>query len=374
MIKVGNTTKNNIKVGSRTPSTIKVGSRQVWPTGYYYVLTYKRTNYSSGTKLLPNASNYATFTCDYKKYSVGGTLVSTEEVLAVPSAAYCVNSVEELRFDKDNYGTTQVAADTAATVNLSYRGASTTATVSVGSNTSTLYSTITPIVLSDSEVGASGGTLTYTGGDYTTVRRWTSGIDEPYATGAAGFSLPAQNSSVSTVYAYAISATKTITINSLDNNQTGAQTYYDLVSDNYGNNSANVTVRVYQAKNSYHQTSNYYIWNPDTNEAYPQSGILVPTSPAGYIKFQVRQATTTTWDSGYQSSSSTNTLNHSSYSYSYQSFMGGGCITGIGYYDSNYTLQANYSANQGSQQRISGIFCTSQSPSFNLVLQVTQPY
>lgn len=32
MIKVGNTTKNNIKVGSRTPSTIKVGSRQVWPS------------------------------------------------------------------------------------------------------------------------------------------------------------------------------------------------------------------------------------------------------------------------------------------------------------------------------------------------------
>ena len=371
MITVGSAEIDDIKVGSVQIAQVNVASTQVWPTGYYYTLALKQVSYSSGTRLLPTGANYAEFTCYFRKYRTGGTLVETQEVLAIPTASYCVNSITELRFDYDTYKATAVPADSAVTVHLSYQGATTTGTVSIAANSFNYYSTITPIVLSNSEADASGGTLTYTGGDYTTVKRWSSGYDEAYATGAAAFSLPAQNSSVSSLYAYAISATKTITVPSLANNQTGGQTYYDLVSDSYGDNGATVSVRIYQAQNSYHQTSDYSFWDPDNSQAYAMN-ISIPASPAGIIKFQIRQVTVTTWDSGYQSSTSTNIISHSSYTYQAVPYMNGGCISNIGYYDSTYTLQANNTANTGSSTRVSGIICTLQSPSMTLGLTVTQ--
>ena len=372
MIQVGSNEVTDIRVGSLQTIQVNVGSTQVWPTGYYYTLTYKRTTYSSGTKLFTSANNYATFICDYKKYRRNGTLVSTEEVTAIPSAYYCVNYDTQLRFDRSTYGTTQLAENPSVSVDLSYQGATTTGTVAIAANTYSYYATITPIVVTNNSVGASGGSMTYTGGDYTTTRRWTSGDEEAYATGTATFTNPAQNSSVSSVYGYIISNNKTIVLPSLANNTTGGQTHYDFTSESYGDNHATASITIYQAQNSMHQTSGYYVWDVDNNKAFEQN-ITVPKTPAGYIKFQVRKVTSTTWDSGYEGGVSTDTLNHSSYTYQNVPYMNGGCITSIGYWDSNYTLQANYSANTGNTSRVSGIICTSQSPSFTIALTVTQP-
>ena len=376
MIKVGTTPVIDFNVGGRGVAQIKISTTPVWPDGYYYALVFKSVSYSSGNSVSAyHGDSYATFECYYKKVrSSDDAVLETTTVTASPSAYAFTNVYDNLHFDYANYKGTAVPASSTTQVTLSY-GAATpiTATFSFGGNTSYDTASITPIVLDSSVVAAGGGQVTYTGGDVTISRAWTSGYSEQLSSGTAQFSNPAYNSSVSTVYGVITSYTKTATINSLANNQTGGQTYYSFTSDAYGDNGATVSVTVYQSTNGMHQTSSYAFWDPDNDEAYPQAGITIPASPAGYVKFEIARTTTTSWDSGYPSSTTGATIHHSDYTYSNDSVGTAQCITNIGWYDSLYVLQANYSANTGSGMRMSLIRCTANDQSFDMGLLVTQP-
>ena len=377
MIELGTSEITAIELGSTSISLIELGTDQVWPAGYYYTLTLQQVNYSSASNSVhASGSDYVTFTCYYRKLrSSDDTVIETTSVTASPSATYFKNTSGKLSFDVSTYYATTVSASSSKQVTLSYGSASSiTATFSFSGNTSYDTASITPIVLDSSVVAAGGGQVTYTGGDVTISRAWTSGYSEQVTSGtAAQFSNPAYNSSVSTVYGVITSYTKTATINSLLNNQTGGQTYYSFTSDAYGDNGATVFVTVYQSTNGMHQTSSYAFWDPDNDEAYPQAGITIPASPAGYVKFEIARTTTTSWDSGYPSSTTGATIHHSDYTYSNDSVGTAQCITNIGWYDSLYILQANYSANTGSGMRMSLIRCTANDQSFDMGLLVTQP-
>ena len=376
MIELGTREISAIDLGTRGISSIELGTAPVWPAGYHYTLTLKQVNYSSASNSVhASGSDYVTFTCYYRKVrSSDNTVLETNTVTASPSATYFKNTSGQLSFDVSTYYATTVSASSTKQVTLSYGSATPiTATFSFSGNTKYDTASITPIILDSSVVSAGGGQVTYTGGDVTINRVWTSGYSERVTSGtAAQFSLPAYNSSVSSITGYITSYTKTATINSLTNNQTGGQTNYVFTSDAYGDNGATVSVTVHQEKNGMHQSTDYAFWDPDNNVAYSQSGINIPASPAGYIKFEIVRATVTTWDSDYPGSTTTATVYHSDYTYQAVAYSGGGCITSIGWYDSLYILQANYSANTGSNTRISGIICTITSTSETLGLVVTQ--
>ena len=379
MIYVGSSEVSNFNVGGLSVEQINVSTARVWPDGYYYALVFKSVSYSSGNSVSAyHGDSYATFECYYRKVRTSdNTVLETTTVTASPSAYAFTNVYDNLHFDYANYKGTTVPASSTTQVTLSY-GAATpiTATFSFGGNTSYDTASITPIVLDSSVVAAGGGQVTYTGGDVTISRAWTSGYSEQVSSGtAAQFSLPAYNSSAPSIAGYITSYTKTATINSLLNNQTGGQTDYVFTSDAYGDNRATVQVTVHQEKNGMHQTSNYTFWDPDNNVAYPQAGITIPASPAGSIFFEIVRATSTTWDSGYPGSTTTATVYHSDYTYSLEQIVGmQNCVTSIGYGDGLYILKADYSANTGSNIRMSVIKCVSNNSSFkDMYLQITQP-
>lgn len=378
MIELGTSEITAIELGSNSISLIELGTDQVWPAGYHYTLTLKQTTYSSASgSVHASGSDYVTFECYYRKVRTSdNTVLETTTVTASPSATYFKNTNGHLSFDVSTYYATVVSASIMKEVTLSYGSApSITESFSFSGNTSYDTASITPIVLDSSVVAAGGGQVTYTGGDVTISRAWTSGYSEQVSSGtAAQFSLPAYNSSAPSIAGYITSYTKTVIIDSLANNQTGGQTDYVFTSDAYGDNRATVQVTVHQEKNGMHQQEPVYrFWDPDNNVAYPLDGITIPASPAGSIFFEIVRATSTTWDSGYPGSTTTATVYHSDYTYQAVAYSGGGCITNIGYGDSLYILQANYSANTGTNQRISGIICTITSDSKTLGLVVTQP-
>ena len=371
MIKIGTAEATDFKLGAIQVAQINVGTGKVWPAGYTYTLEIKSVNYSSaGNTVHATGSDSVEFECYYKKYRYG-TLVETTTVVAIPSSTYFENRLDRLYFDYDNYKGTTVAASSAMSATLAYGAApSITGTFSFAGNTSHNESTITPITLATSSVGASGATITYTGGVVSTKRVWSSGYEENLGTSDVNFSLPAYNSLVPTLAGYVNGYGKEIMIPSLTNNQTGGQSTYTFTSDSY--NGTTVQIVITQASNGMHQTSQYVVWDPDNSEAYSPN-INVPASPAGYVKFQVRRETSTTYDSGYNAGSTTSTINHSDYTYQAVAYAGGGCITNVGWWDSNYTLQANYSANTSGSMRVSGVIIVANDSSYNLALILNQP-
>lgn len=297
MIEIGNTVITGITIGTTTPDFIDVGSTRVWPDGYYYTLTFKQVDYSSGTRLFATGLNYATFTCYYRKYSMDDTLIETTEVLATPSATYCVASGTQLRWDYDTYKTTVVAANASASVSLSYQGVSCTGTVSIAGNSHSNVYSFTPVVLSATGVTAAGGSLTYTGGEVTTYWQWSSGVQEEKGTDDIHFEYNAPNSQVPSVEGYVDWDSKDIDIPSLGTNTTNSQSYYTFQSEDYGGDVYEFTV--YQAKNS--RTTNTTIWkvrNATTSQYYEDDELVLPQSPGGSFTIQVVTVTYRRWESG----------------------------------------------------------------------------
>ena len=379
MISLQNIEIQSITLGTTNVTEISFGDIPVWPSDFYYTLTYKQTDYSSSDKLYANGQNYATFTCYYRKYrSSNNSLVSTEEVIATPSSStFYVESNDRLYFDYDDYKGTSIPSDSSVAVTLTYRGETATGKCKFQGN-SPSYS-ISPIVLDSSLVDASGGVINYTGGEVTTS--WTSGYVNS-TTPKATFSTYAgcANSQVNTVIGYITSYTSQITIQSLARNATSGQSYYTFTSDSYGGQTVSVTV--YQKQNAPHTTSQYAFWDVRTNAPYGTTLTL----PAAYttgddtfgtIVFCVKYTSYTYYDADPEvTSSGGNSISNTSYDITLYAVQGGGCITSVSRVGSeNWTGSYSPNATQNMKETILVAIDNSSSYSqWSASQQVQQPH
>ncbi len=364
---------NEITLGDTPIVSIEFGSIPVWPSGYYYELVFKNVTYSSNTQLLTSGINFATFTCYYRKYrSSNNTLVSTEEVIATPSSSYCFNEGTKLYFDYDNYKATTLSSDSNQQVSLQYNGVTATGYVSRQGNSSWSSSSISAIVLSSTVADASGGNITYTGGDVTTTTNWTSGYTEAGSTTAADFpSSGATNSQSTNTVGHIIAYTKTVYIPSLANNITSGQSSYTFTSNSY--NGQTVSVTVYQAQNARYQQSSYSFWNPDPTPNVVYSTVNLPAVPgaSSTFRFVVKQTTHTWYDSGYDTTTGGTNINNSNYNVTKYDVLNGGCVTAVNPLGSEM-YEGYYGPNTTGSKKQSIIVAVSTNNDWNATLSVVQ--
>ena len=366
---------NEITLGDTPVVSIDFGDIPVWPSGYYYELEFKNITYSSNTQLLASGANYATFTCYYRKYrSSNNTLVSTEEVIATPSSSYCSNEGTKLYFDYDNYKATAVSADSSASVSLSYNGLTATGYVSRQGNSSRNSYSLSAIVLSSTTADASGGNITYSGGDVTTTTLWSSGYSEnPTTTAIAFTNAAASNNQATSVVGHIISYVKTVYIPSLSNHYTSGQSSYTFTSDSY--NGQTVSVTVYQAQNARYSTQRYEIVDYNTQEEYESDLLTLPATPGSSSSFAISaiKFTSVRYDSGYSESESKSTLSNVTHTLQNQAISNGGCVTSVSPIgDGGWSCY--YSANTSGTTKIT-MLLVSENSSGNVVagLRVQQP-
>lgn len=370
---------NDITLGDTPIVSIEFGSIPVWPSGFYYELVFKNVTYSSNTQLLASRANYATFTCYYRKYrSSNNTLVSTEEVIATPSSSYCFNEGTKLYFDYDNYKATTLSSNSNQQVTLSYNGLTATGYVSRQGNSSWSTSSISAIVLSSTVADASGGNITYTGGDVTTTTNWTSGYTEAGSPTAAEFpSNGAINSQSTNTVGHIIAYTKTVYIPSLANNVTSGQSSYTFTSNSY--NGQTVTVTVYQAQNARYTRSDYAFWNSDNDTIYDNEGkkVNIPATPgaSSTFRFVLKNTSIITYDSNYPPQYTSSSISNSTYTTQVYVAQGGGCVTSVNHPSTGEINYVDYSPNTGTSPRSSIIVCVPNDPSAwsAATLEVYQP-
>ena len=379
MIELQNIEINEITLGTTPVVSIEFGDIPVWPSGYYYELVFKNVTYSSNTQLLTSGINFATFTCYYRKFrSSNNTLVSTEEVIATPSSSYCFNEGTKLYFDYDNYKATTLSSNTNQQVTLQYNGVTATGYVSRQGNSSWSSSSISAIVLSNTVADASGGNITYTGGDVTTTTNWTSGYTEAGSTTAADFPPSgATNSQSTNTVGHIIAYTKTVYIPSLANNVTSGQSSYTFTSNSY--NGQTVSVTVYQAQNARHTTASYAFWNSDNNTIYENNGkrVTLPATPgaSSTFRFVLKNTSIITYDSNYPTQYTSTSISNSTYTTQVYVGQGNGCVTSVSHPSTGEINEVNYSPNPGTIPRSSIIVCIPNDPSAwsTATLEVYQP-
>lgn len=234
MIELQNVEINEITLGTTPIVEITLGDIPVWPSNYTYTLTFKQVNYSSGSSIKANQTNYATFTCYYDKFNSSNVLVLRQEVTAAPSATAFKAYDSSLYFD-DSYNTTQVNAGT-KTATLSYGGKSTTGEFSFQGNYShKYYANAVPDV---SVFPANGGDSSVTDG-YSYLH-WDSGVDgSPSHLNWANYNHPSGNPIL------IIGAAHVLTVPSLGTHETSETTYTLSVQ----NDNSAPTVQITQQAN-----------------------------------------------------------------------------------------------------------------------------
>ena len=377
MIELQNIEINEITLGTIPIVEITLGDIPVWPSGYTYTLTFKQVNYSSGSSIKANQTNYATFICYYDKFNSSNVLVLRQEVTATPSATAFKTYDTSLYFDYDEYKGTQVISGT-KTATLYYNGLSTTGDFTFQGNYAS-YS-ISPIVLDSSLVDASGGVVNYTGGEVTTS--WTSGYTNP-TTQKATFSTygGCSNSQVNTVIGYIISYTSQITIQSLARNATSGQSYYTFTSDSYGGQTVSVTV--YQKQNAMYTTpaaQSYFFYNSDNDTLY-DSSIYVPAVPgaSSTFRFKIKYDPLVWYDADpTKIGTGGRTLKAADYTVNVAVAEGGGCVTSVnivGIQSTSEIYEVNYSPNPSTTtDRSSILVAIANDYSWNTSIQVWQPH
>lgn len=86
MIGLGNNYITALALGNSSVSAVYLGNNKIWPAGISYKIVNPIVNYSSGSSLKPDKTNYATFTGTLQKY-VGDTLESSSEVDLTPAVS-----------------------------------------------------------------------------------------------------------------------------------------------------------------------------------------------------------------------------------------------------------------------------------------------
>lgn len=367
-----------ITFGTTPIKLISFGDTPVWPGDYSYVLYFKSATYSSSTtnKVHATGDDYVTFVCDYAKIRTStGTLVEVEtDVIATPSAQYFIeNNGGKLYYDYYNYKATRVDASTSLPVTLTYRGATTTTTFAFAGNTSSVSSSISPIVLSQSVADASGNNITYTGGDVTTSTNWTSGYSQVTSTTYANFTNAATNSQSTSTVGHIVGYTKTVYIPSLGRNVTSGQSSYTFISDSY--NGQTVSVTVYQAQNARYQNSGYQFWDLRTDTAL--STVTVPaaydgTDTYGTLVLSVKQTLNVWYDADPTVVSSGTTVMNSDYDITINAAASANSITSV-YRTGSENWVANYSPNTSGTTKRSVLVALHNGGQWNATLMVEQP-
>ena len=322
----------------------------------YYTLTYQSKTYSSSdNKVHATGSDYCTFTCRYNKVrSTDDTVISYTAVTATPSATYFTNSNNKLYYNYNSYKGTEVSAGD-ITVTLTYSGLSTTTTMAFAGNTYTTSTSISSVSFSgagsssSNPVPASGRTISYTGGVVTTYRNWSSGYQDVASTQNAAFASVANTKSAGFV-GVVNSTNKTINIPSLSTTVLDAG-YYPFVSNSY--NGATISFNVYQDNNTLTSSSTTYKFYDTGNT---QITNVVVSSSAGTMEFYTKQFVERHYKSGSSGKTETK-LTASSYSVSYTSTAGGGCVQSV-MAVSTYNYLVAYSPNSTRYQRISAVIAT----------------
>ena len=363
MIDLQGTQPISISLGDVEVSEISLGGTIVWPVGMYYQLTlqsgqpvYSNTSTSSGS-LYASASNSCTFKCYYDKYNSSNVRISRQEVYATPSSSKFIADGYSLKYDKDEYGTTQVSGGT-KTATLTYNGISTTGDFSFYGNYShKYYMNAVPDV---SVFPASGGDCSVSDG-YSYLH-WDSGdnSDTTYLTWVDTSTMHPSGNPVIIIGNY-----HTLSVPSLGTHIAPETTYTLKVS---GDNSAPY-VTVTQAANTatHYDSSILYLYG--TDEEIPQSGyycsaaeqeIIVCFKTVGY----------STYTSGATSDPSTNNFTNLDASTSYAP---SGMIQSVGRYaidGSSISIKVN--ANDSIYQRGPAVIILNQNGNFIAAAQIFQ--
>ena len=263
----------------------------------------KYSGTTSSTGIHSNGTDYCEFVCDYKKLS-GTSVVQTTTVTATPQCNYFKAVGTKLYYDYDNYkGNGLARGDITAT--LSYGSgelsASTTGTFKFDGNykTSTDYLTtgvtITGVGSSDSNpIHASGGTISYTGGQYKQVDHWSSGWNQEGNVSNINFKT-ANNSASSSFTGRCDSYDKEINVPTLSSTTVNSVSYYSFSSDIPVSDI--VEFKVYQGKNEETTSGNYGVYSGSTNIQTYNVG-----SESGTLIVEVKRDRTTRYTSGAQTS------------------------------------------------------------------------
>ena len=301
---------NEITFRNLVPQSINFRGNSVWPSSFYYTLTFSSITYSNTSDRMvhANGSDYCEIKCKYKKYrTVDSGLVSDELVTVIPSAEYFVaKNTTQLYFNRETYGTTIVNGGDNISVKLSYEAATPIYTTFKfqGNTSAWTYELKTDVSPKRQSAPAKGLSYSFSGGVLTKHKDWTSGSKSDYSDENAVFDNSTRTNSGSNVFEGKVNG-RNVIIPSLDTNEVMSGEYTFVCSQLE-------TLKFYVSQDANNSTgTTTYEFYDGTSGSKIEGNYYVDGNSGGSFKFYLVATTSWTYTSTAHSSHTVNYDNNS---------------------------------------------------------------